>query len=507
MASRHKPKERRALKAAKAAAYAVWTPIKAGGLQLAIWAQAGAKGFLPFLDDLKKAIAGLAFAGLAILLVWVGVSMTRNSEYYIAPIGLPDDLKKAGASEFTVSHGLRTQLEQIRRIAFGGGVQYSEKFNLTIRSQRPGTTPDSVDYRPLRHLDELPDLAVPDSNISLVTLAAYLREVFGLSHARITGDIIEVSQGQYVFRGSINGTPIFPDMATPPFAVDRLPDLLRVVALLAESEYEPDIAALYLSKKDPDAGVALLRRYLESADAPPRHYAWAFNLWGNILRGQERYRDAIDKYRRALQLAPAQDPINASIHSNLGALYLLLKDFKTAETEFSAAVAVQRNARYLSNLAIAQRHLGRTDDAKKTYEDAIALDPSYAPAYSNLGNLLDDEGHWQDAIAKFNAAIAVQPGFADAYHNLAFLYAAHDMPDDSLSAYLDTLTFEGWSNLHTIQGLESVLTRYLAQTPLDPARRRRALGIYCKYLKSLTAPELAPTQIAAALGNPACEAK
>ena len=50
---------------------------------------------------------------------------------------------------------------------------------------------------------------------------------------------------------------------------------------------------------------------------------------------------------------------------------------------------------------------------------ALALKPDYAEAYSNLSNLLIDQGEYDRAEAMARRAIELNPRLADAYVNLA----------------------------------------------------------------------------------------
>ncbi|CAN0098136.1 unnamed protein product, partial [Laminaria digitata] len=56
------------------------------------------------------------------------------------------------------------------------------------------------------------------------------------------------------------------------------------------------------------------------------------------------------------------------------------------------------------------------------YHEAIAIDPAFADAYSNMGNAYKDMGRLQEAIKCYSAAINIKPTFADAFSNLASAY-------------------------------------------------------------------------------------
>ena len=59
-----------------------------------------------------------------------------------------------------------------------------------------------------------------------------------------------------------------------------------------------------------------------------------------------------------------------------------------------------------------------------SYEHALAIDPSYANAHNNLGNVLLAIGRNDDAIREFSELVRLQPDSAAALGNLAAAYAA-----------------------------------------------------------------------------------
>jgi hypothetical protein len=75
-------------------------------------------------------------------------------------------------------------------------------------------------------------------------------------------------------------------------------------------------------------------------------------------------------------------------------------------------------ARAHSNLGNTLQALGRLDEARAIYKQAIALKPDYAEAYSNLGSTLQELGRLDEAEASVRQAIALKPDYAEARYNL-----------------------------------------------------------------------------------------
>jgi hypothetical protein len=76
------------------------------------------------------------------------------------------------------------------------------------------------------------------------------------------------------------------------------------------------------------------------------------------------------------------------------------------------------------NLGNVRLREGRVDEAIAEYRQAIAIDPTLAPAYYNLGNALARKGDPEGAIAAFSRAVAIQPRLVGAHVNWGAALAA-----------------------------------------------------------------------------------
>ena len=63
------------------------------------------------------------------------------------------------------------------------------------------------------------------------------------------------------------------------------------------------------------------------------------------------------------------------------------------------------------------------------YRKALDLEPNYASAHYNLGNILRDQGKNGEAAASYRRALAIKPDFSNAHCNLgAALWGLGDIP-------------------------------------------------------------------------------
>ncbi len=114
------------------------------------------------------------------------------------------------------------------------------------------------------------------------------------------------------------------------------------------------------------------------------------------------------------------------------------KDYQGAVDAYRKALVLKPNdGVYLNNLADAQNRAGLTDDAAKTYQQAIQADPTNAGAYYfNLGAILTNSGKADEAVQAFDKAIEANPQKADAYYwkGVNLIAKATTAPDGKMNA-------------------------------------------------------------------------
>jgi len=66
---------------------------------------------------------------------------------------------------------------------------------------------------------------------------------------------------------------------------------------------------------------------------------------------------------------------------------------------------------------------GRSREARSFYQKALALDPQNVHAVNNIGVTFLQERNFTEARKSFEDAVQLQPDYVDPYYNLACLYA------------------------------------------------------------------------------------
>jgi tetratricopeptide (TPR) repeat protein len=119
----------------------------------------------------------------------------------------------------------------------------------------------------------------------------------------------------------------------------------------------------------------------------------------------------------AMRLAIARDPANEKYHLRYG---LLLTDSKAPG---AAIIRLQEAVKEFPNssrlwlaLGIAELNDGKSDDAQKSFERSLELDPKAVPALAYLGFTYAERGQYDEAIKFYERAISADANLAAPYY-------------------------------------------------------------------------------------------
>lgn len=101
----------------------------------------------------------------------------------------------------------------------------------------------------------------------------------------------------------------------------------------------------------------------------------------------------------------------------------------------SAAAAVPRSARAHMELGSAYGHVGRIEDARRHFTEALTIYPGYTVAAYNYGNALVRAGRFGEAEAAYRRALDQDPKLGRAWNNIALVYRTLQRNEDSLQAF------------------------------------------------------------------------
>lgn len=101
-------------------------------------------------------------------------------------------------------------------------------------------------------------------------------------------------------------------------------------------------------------------------------------------------------------------------------------DFKCAEEQYTKLAEKEQiqkyQSEYYNNLGTAQRRLGKTPAAFKSYESALKSNPLSASVYANLGSLHNQKGSKTKALEYLNKGLQIEEENAEMYLTRAKVY-------------------------------------------------------------------------------------
>ena len=158
-----------------------------------------------------------------------------------------------------------------------------------------------------------------------------------------------------------------------------------------------------------------------------------FALLSSITFVKSRsYSDPITFYNSSI----SQNPDNALMYTNRGAIKVNMNDLHGAIDDFTKAIVLSpEDAVAYNNRGVAYSSIGQLEKAIKDYDKAIELNPDYAGIYNNWGNAYKAEGDFDKAIKKYDKAIELNPNYADAYYNLGEAFVGLGRYDEALESF------------------------------------------------------------------------
>ena len=151
----------------------------------------------------------------------------------------------------------------------------------------------------------------------------------------------------------------------------------------------------------------------------------------------------LDLYQRALEL----DPEDFETNFNIGILYYTetpsnKKDALKAIHYLKIAIAEERSATVMFNLAVIYEEQGERGQAKEMYQEVLKINPSHFKAKVNLAIILEKEGESKKAHSHYVEALEERPGEARIYHNLGINMKRAGMLDNALDYYKRAMDLE-----------------------------------------------------------------
>src|ERR1700761_6915489 len=153
----------------------------------------------------------------------------------------------------------------------------------------------------------------------------------------------------------------------------------------------------------------------------------------------------------------------------------------------------QRTAVLMNKIGVAYHHMFALDQARKYYQQALAMNPAYPDALNNLAAVYHGQHDYKQAERTYKLALKYAPNAAITYCNLGTSYFADEKYKQGMQAYHQALELNpNIFDPHQIQIVEETSSRrqlvavnyFLAKTYAAQGKMQEAIGYLRKALQA-----------------------
>lgn len=117
--------------------------------------------------------------------------------------------------------------------------------------------------------------------------------------------------------------------------------------------------------------------------------------------------------------AAQMSPEDADVHTVLGVLYNLSREYDRAIEAFRTALQLKpRDYSLWNKLGATQANSARSADALYAYQEALDLKPNYVRAWSNMGISYANQGRYEESVRFYVRALCMNPKAENAWQYL-----------------------------------------------------------------------------------------
>ncbi|TXT58922.1 MAG: hypothetical protein BAJALOKI2v1_280013 [Promethearchaeota archaeon] len=163
---------------------------------------------------------------------------------------------------------------------------------------------------------------------------------------------------------------------------------------------------------------------------------------GKLFHQRGEYDQAIDSFKRALNLNPEQD-IKKDIYIRIGLSYRYKKEYDTAIDWYEKVLEIDdQDPLAWNNIGYAYECKNQREKAKEMYKKSLELDPTYELALVNLLKLYKENEEFENAKKLLKDALEEDPVNADNWVDLGLVYNEMGEYEKSIAAYEKALLYE-----------------------------------------------------------------
>jgi len=123
-----------------------------------------------------------------------------------------------------------------------------------------------------------------------------------------------------------------------------------------------------------------------------------------------------------------------------GDIFMARKMYREAIEAF--AEGPKNDAVLVNKTGIAYHQMQQLERARKCYERALKLKPTYAEAQNNIGTVYYAQKSYRRAIAAYRKALKLTPNSASIHMNLGTAYFSRQMEKESIAEYRTALQLD-----------------------------------------------------------------
>lgn len=352
----------------------------------------------------------IAFLVVAVfIMIFKGLN---NDAYLIQAFQVPGDFENKGYNGVVLSRKVQDRVVKIKK-----NIASSKEDEFAFEAE---LEPDL-------------EVGVMGFGLSLNTVTYHLKSLLGRKNKIITGELTDLNN-KMELTIRMSGYPTEHHVKTyEKNANEALDYLLEEAAKTILKNTDPYRLAVYhYHRKEYEKSLQTITGLLEKG----KDTEWAYLAWGNLLNRQGRSKEAIEKWDKAIAIAP--NFINPL--SGLGWAYFTNKDYGEATMYFEKLIDKDPKS-YNGWIGLAQcyRQLENKEKAVAAYDQCINIMPDKIWGYINKADYLmwtlkDTAG----ATFLYQKAAEVTPDGIEKYISLAAAYQSMN-EDEKMMEYVDRI--------------------------------------------------------------------
>lgn len=254
------------------------------------------------------------------------------------------------------------------------------------------------------------------------------------------------SQGSYEGLVEKAATPVPVALCLPPEGINQLAKEKQIQEIVKELKGLPDElqknfrkclnhAHLLINKEDYTGSLYI---YDTLSKAAGSYYMLFYNSAGICYR-LEKYEEALEGYKKALELTSGNVSEQRDIYYNVGNTYFMLKKYEKAAKNFEKALeASPDNTQILENLAFTYVRMGEREKGIELLSATTSEEGNYR-AHFISGKLLHEAGKYIEAEEELKKCIKLQPDGTEALDELGRVLMKQNKPDAALGVFEEIL--------------------------------------------------------------------